>query len=60
MIYNKKNIYLHWNIAFWEVQSKAIRAFVESGEYHISVEAHNIIPSQYHGVEFVFLPKFSC
>ena len=34
-----KEYYLHWNEAFWETQSKAMRAYAQSGQYHTIVES---------------------
>ena len=33
-----KEYYLHWGETFWEAQSKAMRAYAQSGQYHTTVE----------------------
>ena len=35
-----KEYYLHWYEVFWEVQSKSMRAYTQSGQYHTIVESH--------------------
>ena len=31
---------LNWDEAFWEVQSKTMRAYAQTGQYHTIVESH--------------------
>ena len=33
--------YLHWSEAFWEAESKAMRAYAHRGQYHTIVEIHD-------------------
>ena len=33
----KKKIHLQWHEAFWEAQSKAMRAYAQSGQYRTIV-----------------------
>ena len=35
-----KEYFLYWNEIFWEAQSKAMRAYAQSGQYHTIVESH--------------------
>ena len=34
-----KEYSLHWDEAFWEAQSKVMRAYAQSGQYHTIVES---------------------
>ena len=34
-----KEYSLHWHEAFWEAQSKPMRAYAQSGQYHTIVES---------------------
>ena len=34
-----KEYSLHWYEAFWEAQSKAVRTYAQSGQYHTLVES---------------------
>ena len=34
-----KQYSVHWYDAFWEAQSKAMRAYAQSGQYHTIVES---------------------
>ena len=34
-----KEYSLHWGQTFWEAQSKATRAYAQSGQYHIIVKS---------------------